>query len=378
MEFQTASLDCNFSRKNRRYYRENAISRESAQLPCDYPTARFACLPSIRSLPKQKGSDCSRDYTPSTNSSSSCNSTYLSDHKPRSVSLSRGKELAPFVSAMTWSITNGYTGTLLWGSIEHERREIASLTKIMTCFLTLKLIKSLSEVSLSTIIKVTPRAASMIGTSARLREGDELHLWDALHGMMLPSGNDAAYCIGEFIGKCIKDRSPEPSGSKPRSNISYFIWEMNRTAKDLGMTNSSFGNPHGLPHVKNHSTARDVGALASLAMQDSLFAQIVNTSIYTCYISQTSDIYPYRKVRWYNTNRMLDLGWEGVKTGVTNIAGPCFCGSIRQGQFWLIITVLGSRTMDRRWTEVEKLAKWGFMKLGIRDSKQCDYSDWCR
>lgn len=63
MEFQTASLDCNFSRKNRRYYRENAISRESAQLPCDYPTARFACLPSIRSLPKQKGSDCSRDYT---------------------------------------------------------------------------------------------------------------------------------------------------------------------------------------------------------------------------------------------------------------------------------------------------------------------------
>ena len=376
MEFQTASLDFDLPSKKQRYYRENAISTDSSLLQCDYPTSRFTCLPSIRSLPRPRGSEYSRDYTPSTNSSSSGNSTFQSEQKTRSVSLSRGKELAPFVSAMTWAITNGYTGTLLWGSIENERREIASLTKIMTCFVALKLLKSRRDISVSTIIKVSARAASMIGTSARLREGDELHLWDALHGMMLPSGNDAAYCIGEFLGKCLRDSQDPHPEVKPRSNISYFISEMNKTARELGLTNTSFGNAHGLPHVKNHSCARDVGALASLSMQDSLFSQIVNTTVYTCYISQTSSVYSYRKVRWYNTNRMLDLGWDGVKTGVTNIAGPCFCGSIRQGSFWLIVTVLGSRTMDRRWTEVEKLAKWGFMKLGI--SKQCDYSDWCR
>lgn len=267
---------------------------------------------------------------------------------------------APYVSAQAWAVTEAASGKLLWGSLAAESREIASLTKVMTCFVALKLMQSDSEsLNEATIVPVSRTAVGLIGTSARLREGDELYLWDALFGMMLPSGNDAAFAIAEFLGRYLRGKQGgTDTGS--RASVSAFIKEMNRTAQDCGLSATIYANPHGLPDCRNRSCARDIGLLASMALQLPAFARIVSTQHYSCYIAQKSSLFPFRYVRWTNTNRMLEKGWQGVKTGVTTPAGPCLCALSCHG---LIITILCSRTMDRRWSEVAALAKWAHSKL---------------
>ena len=100
---------------------------------------------------------------------------------------------------------------------------------------------------------------------------------------------------------------------------------MNTTAQSLGVSNSFFANPHGLSNRMNRSTAQNVGKLASVLMQDAHLRHIVSQKEYTCFI-QNPD-YGFRFVRWRNTNKLLEKGFNGVKTGNTMNAGPCICAS---------------------------------------------------
>ena len=87
-------------------------------------------------------------------------------------------------------------------------REIASLTKIMTCYLVcLRIAKQ--KFNKDTKVKISKLATTMIGTTAELRPGDKLTVWDLLHGMMLPSGNDAAYALADFVGRQIYFKTEE-------------------------------------------------------------------------------------------------------------------------------------------------------------------------
>lgn len=95
------------------------------------------------------------------------------------------------------------TQQLIAGIGYHGVREIASLTKIMTCFVCLDLIER-GIISEDSTVEISRRAADMIGTSANLEEGDIVNIWDLLHGLMLPSGNDAARALAEFCGAKIK------------------------------------------------------------------------------------------------------------------------------------------------------------------------------
>lgn len=80
------------------------------------------------------------------------------------------------------------------------KREMASLTKIMTCLLTLEIMKQLDFDPKTFNVIITQKASLMTGTSAELAEGCHLTIWDLLHGLMLPSGNDAAYSLAEYMG----------------------------------------------------------------------------------------------------------------------------------------------------------------------------------
>lgn len=84
--------------------------------------------------------------------------------------------------------------------MERERREIASLTKIMTCYVVLELIKRYNLEEKKHYIQVSENASQITGTSAELRHGDLISVWDMLHGLMLPSGNDAATALAEHFG----------------------------------------------------------------------------------------------------------------------------------------------------------------------------------
>lgn len=92
--------------------------------------------------------------------------------------------------------------------MEREKRECASLTKIMTAYTVFKLMERF-KIDDTTLITVSPEAAGVIGTSAELLEGDTLQIWQILHGLMLPSGNDAAHALAEFFGGILKKESDE-------------------------------------------------------------------------------------------------------------------------------------------------------------------------
>ena len=211
----------------------------------------------------------------------------------------------PFVTAKSWAIMDGRTGEILFGKCENDRREIASLTKIMTCFVVVQIIRKIKLNSKKTMLQVSKNAATVGGTSAKLKTGDVLSVWDLLHGLMLPSGNDAAICLAEHFGQYLFEVATRYKNNKQQQQmnqqqnatgatnnttnapnatqdptaqqdnqrrmasdqpIKYFLQEMNRYARALGLENTNYANPHGLSHKNNKSTVYDIGKLACIAM----------------------------------------------------------------------------------------------------------------
>ena len=289
-------------------------------------------------------------------------------------------EPPPYVSAKSWAIADGHSGKIYFGKGESEKREIASLTKIMTCYTALKLAKKYDVNFDITKVRASAKAGAIQGTRAELDEGDTLYLWDLFHGMMLPSGNDAAIAMAEFFGKVIKENSLPPLriDAKDKKTVlknpspqKLFVNEMNRVAKELGLTETNFVNPHGLNNYYNKSSACDVAKLSSVAMKEPLFREIVRCKKYKCK-GMTIDGED-KFFKWVNTNKLLDKGYNGVKTGVTQSAGPCLVTSIEIGDLFLIFVLLNSRSMDHRWIEIKKLRKWvmtRFNKLDVIAEEQ--------
>ena len=276
----------------------------------------------------------------------------------------------PLVSAFAWSVVEGETGGLLCGKEECGRAEIASLTKIMTAYTTLKLLRLMRLDRTTTALPVSRRAVLTIGTTAGLRAGDRLTVVQLLHGLLLPSGNDAAVVLAEGCGRLLLDRwSHKPTRQKlqrclnivsmPDSEtdvLDFFVRCMNRLAVKLGLAKSCFSNPHGLADKGNKSTAADVGRLVHFAKRDALLATVVRTPEYSCIA--TSELGAPSPYTWANTNVLLREGYDGFKTGITPTAGPCLVATRTYRGVNLIITVLHCKNCEYRWKEVNALYTW--------------------
>lgn len=128
--------------------------------------------------------------------------------------------------------------------------------------------------------RISRKASKVPGTTAHLREGDILTIEQLLYGMMLPSGNDAAYALAEFFGRVLKERKysqgaedePRPAGSFVKASTShspyvkYFLLEMNFYAQKVGLTNTVYDSPHGLINKHNVSCASDIAKLVRECM----------------------------------------------------------------------------------------------------------------
>ena len=255
----------------------------------------------------------------------------------------------PAVSALAWGICDGNTAELLCGCNEDVRCEMASLTKVMTCYLSLRLVQTSAGLSFDQRVRVPRVAATMPGTRAGLREGDEVTVWDLLHGLMLPSGNDAAWCLAEHFGKYIQTVVAEHTVC--RDYVGFFLMEMNVMAEDMGLPRTVFDTPHGLPNAKNRSCVRDLGKLVCICMKNSIFREIVGARAYTCHM-QSHDQY------WLNTNKLLGLGWSGVKTGVTSAAGPCLSATFQLQDQLYVVTLLKCPSLEARWKDAITLEGW--------------------
>jgi len=287
------------------------------------------------------------------------------EHRTSSLASTRSsspgiRSLTPLVEpeckAQAWAISLAGSGQLLAGKAEETPREIASLTKIMTCHLSLHLLRYYSEVSLDTRVQVSATAAKLPGTTSDLRVGDRVSVRDLLYALMLPSGNDAAQCLAEFFGRYL---ALEVGGDPTVRLDRYFVREMNEEAGKLQLKHTFFHNAHGMSIGQNVSTAADINSLAAAALNSALFRCIVSTVQHTALIIDS--LGQTRALTWDNTNKLLAQGFDGVKTGYTAHAGPCLCASVRSGSIRIIITVLRARDREERWREVPKLARWGLL-----------------
>ena len=222
----------------------------------------------------------------------------------------------------------------------------------MTCTVVLSTLKVLDKENLESKVKVSLRASQMTGTSASLKQGDEVSVRSLLYGLMLPSGNDAAWALAEFFGGKL--------GTSTNKPVKRFVSEMNKTARELGLNSTHYANPHGLMIKRNLSTARDVAKLANYSMKSEGFREIVNTRVYVAEIKGADGFLRFQN--WENTNKLLGRGFDGVKTGITNAAGPCLCTSV-SNESQIIIVLLNSRSLDDRWVEAKKLADWAALKF---------------
>ena len=215
----------------------------------------------------------------------------------------------------------------------------ASLTKILTLYLTFEAIES-GQISLCDKVRVSSRAASMPKVRMGLRRGDLVTVSQLIHGMAIESGNDAAAAMAEHL-----------SGS-----IESFVVRMNAKARELGMTNSRFMTPNGLPAAGQLTTARDILKLSIAYI--SRFPEALSIS--------SIRSYTYKGKTDHNPNNLLGRcpGVDGLKTGFVCASGFNISATALRDHNRLIAVVLGARSPGVRCVDAENLFEAGYREIG--------------
>jgi D-alanyl-D-alanine carboxypeptidase (penicillin-binding protein 5/6) len=241
----------------------------------------------------------------------------------------------PSVAARSWVLFDlGSAQTLAEGAAD-ERVEPASLTKLMTAYLTFAALKQ-GSLKLEQIVPVSEKAWKAPGSRMFVEPNRPVTVDELIHGMVIQSGNDASIALAEAV-----------AGSE-----AAFAERMNREAQRLGLTATHFVNATGLPDPQHYSTARDLGRLAQALIRDF-------PDRYAVYAQKE---YSYNKITQPNRNRLLwlDPSVDGVKTGHTESAGYCLIASAKRGPRRLLSVVLGADSDAGRAQESQKLLNFGF------------------
>ena len=244
----------------------------------------------------------------------------------------------------------------------HEPLKIASMTKIMTAIVAL-------ENSTSTdVVTVSHRAATVGESTANLREGDQLTMFSLLCCMLIPSGNDAAMAVAEYIGeKALAlgwDLGLEPGAEVPTDPLDAFVALMNKKGRELELEDSVFTNPHGLDDGawvgNHHSTAYDVCLMAKYAMKFDDFRRIVASTGAVVDVVRGGQT---RQLQLTTTDWFLAsyAYANGIKTGSTELAGYCFVGSSKYLDLELYAVVLQEQYESTRFEDVQDMHVWGFL-----------------
>jgi D-alanyl-D-alanine carboxypeptidase (penicillin-binding protein 5/6) len=243
---------------------------------------------------------------------------------------------APTLAARAWVLVESGSGQFLTAYQVDEKLEPASLTKLMTAYLTFSALRQ-KNLALNDTVRVSEKAWRMGGSRMFIKVGDRVPVEDLIKGMIVQSGNDASVALAEAIA----------------GDEDAFALMMNREAARLGMNATRFRNATGLPDPEHLTTARDLATLASALIRD--FPEE-----YAKYYSIRE--FRYNNITQPNRNRLLwlDPSVDGVKTGSTEAAGFCLIASARRGDRRLLSVVLGANSEASRAQESLKLLNWGY------------------
>lgn len=239
------------------------------------------------------------------------------------------------ISAKSYILMESSTGKILSQKNADVKMPMASTTKIMTTLI------ALEQEDIDTYFTVDPQAILVEGSSMGLLPGDSVNLYSLAVGMILSSGNDGANATAVKIA----------------GNIENFAKLMNEKAKDIGMVNTNFTNPSGLPDDNHYSTAYDMALLAKYAMNNENFKAIASKQNMRVEYGNP----PY--IRYLsNHNRLLKEyeGAIGIKTGYTKKAGRCLVSAAQRENTRLICVTLNA---PNDWNDHKMLFDDGFKKV---------------
>lgn len=224
----------------------------------------------------------------------------------------------PQVSAKAALLMEATTGKVLYEKNAQEKLPMASTTKVMTALLAVEL------GNLDEMVTTDASAYGVEGSSIYLRLEETISLRDLLYGLMLSSGNDAAVAIAVHIGR----------------GVEQFAAMMNQRAKQLGAVNTNFVTPNGLPNDEHYTTAYDLALIASAAMQNEAFREIVSTQYYRAETGAVPRTFKNKNKILWNYE-----GGNGVKTGYTKAAGRCLVFAAERDGMQLVGVVLACPNM---------------------------------
>ena len=240
------------------------------------------------------------------------------------------------VTAPSAILMEPVSGKVLFEKNADEKRPCASITKVMTLLLTMEALEQ-GKLSLDETLTASEHAASMGGSDIWLKPGEEMTVDDLIKATVIMSANDAAVVLAERI-----------SGSEDA-----FVEQMNRRARELGMTNTTFKNCNGLDEEGHLTTARDVAIMS---------AELLRHSKILDYTTIWMDTIRGGETQLVNTNKLLksSTGITGLKTGTTSKAGSCISATAERDGMQLVAVVLGCDTTRHRFADAAALLNYGY------------------
>lgn len=241
----------------------------------------------------------------------------------------------PSIGAEGYLLMDFHSGRVLAERDIDERRDPASLTKIMTAFVVFSELKA-GNLNLSDSVLVSEKAWRAVGSRMFIEVGDRVSIENLLRGMIIQSGNDASVALAEHIA----------------GDEATFAALMNQYAAELGMTNTRYTNAAGLPNDNHYSSVADTARLVQA---------LINRfpEFYALYSEQS---FTWNDIEQPNRNRLLsrDPSVDGVKTGYTERAGYCLATSAEREGMRLISVVMGTDSPSARVDQTQALLNYGY------------------
>lgn len=272
-------------------------------------------------------------------------------------------------SCQALELVNLDTGTVVYAKNADEQREPASLTKIMTFIVVSEHISDLQGTNIPVNQSVVDQLSGTGSSMAGIKAGDVLTAYQLLNCMMVPSGNDAALVLADYVGG---------------GNVQAFVDMMNEKAAALGCTGTHFANPHGLHDPNHYTTASDFAKIAQYAMTLPYFMDICNQTTYS-YSPVGGPDAGITMPALYTTNLLLEKNVQGgkyfykyakgVKTGHTSDSGYCLVSTATADGYSYLCVAMGAPITNADGSAVPtrgemvdsvNLYKWAFRSLQIK------------
>ena len=238
------------------------------------------------------------------------------------------------------------SGKVLFDKNSHEKLPPASMTKMMSMLLIVEAVED-GIISWDQKITVSENASGMGGSQILLETGEQMSVDDLFKGVAIMSGNDAVVALAEAV-----------AGTEDE-----FVKMMNKRAKELGLKDSVFKNPHGLDDVNHYSSAYDMSLIAKeLVKHDRVLKY---TSTYEDYLRKGTE----RELWLTNTNKLTRFypGVDGLKTGYTKEAGYCLTSTAKRDGMRIITVVMGEPDTKTRNSETSTMLDYAFAQYKVEE-----------